>query len=332
MAKHAESVLSKNIKSTSSQMLIAIVIAFLLGFGSGAFIWRSGQGVQQTQDQRFNVATAYKVTDDLIAAAAHLAQERGLVFTSLQSNKPGTPDVVNAIRLNRSAANEELERVITAIKSNFTSRGHLRFAGVIEADLQNIGKLRRSIDGLGEGRVPAGLASRWFVASSRTIRSCEELLQLMHLGIRTTGTDPETDVALKIQHIALVMSDLAGRERAFVSGALAKDEPISIHHGSALLAIRGRVNELWRQIKIITAAHELPQELQTHVDQINVAYFQKLGETKQHIELATATGQPISISAVEWFGQSSDAIDNMVDLGRKAGQFAHKRKAQGVGS
>lgn len=332
MSKRITANRSMNVRSTVSRILVAVVVAFGAGLSLGAMLWRSDTGTQRAQTERINVASAYKIADRMIVASASLAQERGLVFTILNSNKPPTSEQQATITQRREEAGAAFDEAVVELQSNFKSKGYQRLTTILLEGLQNVSKVRTTIDGLNSSQAPAGLASRWFMVSSRMIRTSEDVLRSLQLGIRSAGTDPETDIALRIQHLALVMSDLAGRERALISSSLAENASSYTRHSSALVGIRGQVTELWRQIKLAAATNELLPELKSHIDEINVAYFRDLDKTRRELQDATTVGEPATISASEWFGKSTAAINSMVEFGRKAGQFAQQRSARNAAS
>ena len=310
-------------------MGLALLACFAGGIGVGAFLWRDGQGLEQamldTDRQARIVSNGYKAADLLLVAADNFAKERGLTYTALRGHGQITDLSRGEIMAARMEGEKALAQVLTLMKGHLGFSSELAIVQHVSEYIEAVERMRVGIDGRKGTEDPTSssiLADKWFERSSRLLSSTEQLLELVHVNIRSVGVDTNSEVALKLQRFAIIMTDLAGRERGAVSGALAENKVLDESFALwALPAYRARIDGIWASINTIANANALTPEITASIMKIEQDYFGELAALREDIKKASDAGESYSITAENWFSKSSIVIASMVDLGRQVGNL-----------
>lgn len=302
----------------------ALAAAVLAGFTLGVLPWRGGPDESPMAARHSAHTQGYRASELLLNAAANLTEERGLVYTALQGG--GFPSVESraAIRQKRELSNQAFREALYLIRTGFAAAPEAKLTRTVEYELGKLEALRESVDRWQRDADDPGRPLQWFSAASRLMVFTGELMQLVHSRIRAAGVDPSADAGLRLQHLALVLSDLAGRERALISGAITRQQPLSGGFLGVIFAYRGRINGIWRTVETIAAEQDLSPEVRETLQAVKSSYFDDLERTRRRLRQLSEAGAPYTISAADWFEQSTRSIARMIEMGSRAGRLARR--------
>lgn len=296
-------------------------VAFLL---AGAFAYQPAMSDQRS----VNIAKGFKATDLLLVAVQNLAEERGLTYTVLRSKQSPSAETLKAIKMARDQSIETFKQAVGLVKTDFVSARNERLTDDIESQLKRVQRLRTAFDNRGSVKRTFVLQFQWFETTTRAIETSNELMHKIQNEMQRVGVDAKAGRSMQLQRLVLAMSDYAGRERAVVSGAIAGQKTIPSAYKSLQQHIyRRRVNNIWRNVKSLASDYEFSPELNLLIKEVDRIYFGELENVRQAITAARKTRSPYPITASSWFGQSTAAIEKMLELARKAGHAAQSVKS-----
>jgi methyl-accepting chemotaxis protein len=262
--------------------------------------------------------SASTTADLMLAAAGHWAVERGGTVSALTAKGDDAAQRLAQVAPRRQAADEAFAQAMVRLAEAGASAQSM--AGV-RATHERVAALRSEVERQvalpADARDPA-LTGRWFAAVTALI----DETQALRLAAAGTVTSAQAQLAAleDIKHFIWVVSEFAGRERARVSAVINGGRPMTAEQIGELAGYRGRVELAWTRVVAAREAGTLPEAVQAAVATAERQFFGEFQRTREAVYAAGRDGQPYPLSAPDWFGQSTAAIDTVLALGRTAGE------------
>jgi len=254
----------------------------------------------------------------LVAAAGHLAVERGLT-NGLLANPTGADR--GPARTRRAAAEAALDRVLPALAPMAGEPGIRAAIDALTEARRAIAPLRAAADAGANAPRPAV----WFAAASVQIDAVTRLRRAVEAGNDAQVT-ARTLIALR--DALAEMAEYAGRERGAVNGLIAAGAPARPEQLADLGRTRGRIEGAWARVE--TALPSLPPALGASLRDAGAAYFERFETIRQPVMAAALAGAPWPIPPNAWFGAATTGIDALLAAGAAAGAAAEVRLAEEV--
>lgn len=292
-------------------LLPAIIAGFtciFLAF-SGLDLSESWKGQKQALDYvRYDAARA-----DLIAAAGHWSRERGAAFAALHTTGPPALEmealVLQQRRLGDAASARGLEKL--------GDRPHPMLDGPrrdYHAAAMLVSILRKSVDtafGATDERLRTDIAAQWFEAMTSMVETSQDLrfatLRAYPLA------DPNLPVLNTLLRFSWVVSEYAGRQRALLTAPLERREPLGRREIEELARLQGHVDLAWRSILGAVEA-KIPSPLRAGILKSRDIFLERFQRERDLIFEAGAELRPYPVSAIDWWRESSAAIDEILKL------------------
>lgn len=269
-----------------------------------------------------------EVADLLLVAAGHWAVERGMVNAALSASNEIDAQAFAEIERRRAAGDAALASALTWMESrSFPGKATL------------IGDISMARDALRTTRLSADDALHRPLANRQgniaqtwvpTVTQLIEATQVARRKIEYNGGSTEAQMAhlQQFKDAVWVISEYAGRERAMMGGAIASAAALNAKQTSTLAANRGRIEQAWKTIREIGAKEGLPTELVTAIQVVDSAYFTRFSATRNAVIEAGALGGSYPLTAAEWIGNSTEAINTVLNLGVVAGRAVEETAAK----
>lgn len=144
----------------------------------------------------------------------------------------------------------------------------------------------------------------------------------LRLALSTVDTDLMRRMAMltDLKDFAWVMSEFAGRERATVGARLGAGSALTAQDKVLLSQFRGRVDLAWGKLLAARDQNMLPPEVVAAVRGVESEFFGTFGPIRDTVFAAAAAAAPAPMSAQEWIGHSTRAIDTVLALSREVGR------------
>jgi hypothetical protein len=266
--------------------------------------------------------SALQAADQLLAASAHFAGERGLSLAALSGAQAIGATAMAAIRERRTLADEALGRAYQHLLAIRRSLVRERIVSRIELAHGRVVSLRSGVDL--EAIKPADQGTQLTLQSleipTALIGAMAELLRAIHSELRSS--DRAISDWLEVQRLTWEMAEYAGRERAQIAAFLAKADRATRtrlvfadrHHHQAVFA--------WKQMQLTLSRLSPPQDLIDQTKVIEQRYFADQEQVRRAV-VGASHGSPMRVLPLpKWFEGATLAIDAMIEFGRKAGSLA----------
>jgi methyl-accepting chemotaxis protein len=315
--------LLRRLDNTSVRITIHVTLICLLGFAALAAnrVWDARGEVRRAQLS----ATAAELADQIIAAAAQQALERGATNAALTASGPAAPALQAKIRGFRSSGEEALGAAIErAGRLAQTPGSHPTFAGALERVREAHGKLmaaRQKVDASLAGEQRTIGKDEWFDAITEQIRLGARLRQAafahedMLPGVVYDGQ--------VIKHNVWLASEFAGQERATVAALINANVPAVSAQLQHLTGLRRVVDDALTEIRAglsgaatdTRVSQAVAAAEQAFVKDFELVRKQVLYEAEQPDESGGA-GKHYSLTALQWFEASTRGIDSLLAISR----------------
>lgn len=279
---------------------------------------------------------AYQMSDKLLLATGSQAQERGFTASYLSGLKRGqeNPELLKKIALQRQQGDQALKKALadadtlnSGIYGNPTVTKLINEIAELQKQLQT---LRNQIDQAGNGgELPK--AELWFDTITHLVFTASDL-RLAAFIPRDNSSIVEYGNTTVKQAIWLI-TEYAGRERAIIAQAIAKERSLSIKQRGQLHGYRQIVDY---QLGFL---EEIPVTLYTDENrtaeaekfkqawnQVKTVFFGSFQELRESVYDSRGGGYPVDSSG--WLKQSTEAIDTLIALSNLVGEDAVSRMEQ----
>src|SRR3954468_13698541 len=300
-------------------------VAVLALFGVGI----SGHVLRNASLERATAADAASVNetaDMLLESAGQWARERGATKLALNAADPAADAQKSAIANFRKLGDQPFEQALARMAARHFANKDQMIAGAKSAHEQ-VAALRARADA--EITKPAGardkaIVSQWAPTITGLITASQAL--------RVAAAMEEDDVQSRLsslqtlKHFVWVMSEYLGRERAAVAALVASGKPMSSQEIKNLAAFRGRLEVAWEYVQAYAAKSSAQSTVAAGTDHVRESVFRRFEETRKGVYAAGLGGGNYPINSIEWFGQATKAIDDVIALSaiasREAAQLA----------
>ncbi|WP_247887160.1 HAMP domain-containing methyl-accepting chemotaxis protein [Azospirillum sp. SYSU D00513] len=295
----------------SIKSLVYIVVAVLSAlslFSAGRQAFDAWDARRQAEAGRM----ANPAVSALLDAAGGWAIERGRTNSALAAERPAGSEALAAIAERRKAADAALERASTGLAVIPDFPGRAALAGEVEATRAALARARGAVDralGLPLAERDAELLRGWVPTVTALIEASQRLRVAVNQ--ENVGTDLTATELQQVRHLAWVMSEYAGRERALVGGALAAEKPFTPDQLRALGANRGRVEFAWESL---SALAERGGALGAPLAAVKSGFFGEFQALRAGILATGGAGQPYPVGAEAWIAASTKGIDTILAL------------------
>jgi methyl-accepting chemotaxis protein len=294
--------------------VLALMLVGLAGFSA----------VQVIQTYRANASflTTNAITELLLDAAADLAIERGLSNAPLHAPEPLPAERRAEIEDVRARADQAIRDGIERLRSLPQMANSLRAIDDLERSYRDFGAFRRRV---GEAlRAPA--ASR----PADVVDNFAPMVAMLVDGISSLRMTLEAltpargaDLAefLQLRHLAAVMAEEAGRERAIFGGNIAQRRPFSRDDLRAVAEHRGQIGLVWSVLQAVRQRSDLPSSLSAAIASVDQEFIHNLADLRSAV-LARAEDGNYPIGGREWVDRSGVAQKTILILSAEASTLA----------
>ena len=298
-------------------LLLTVLVAGLSAF------WWPNTGRERTNGPPPAWALAEKrlalrLADDVLLASQALASERGLALAALSALEPIAAAEASTVverRRDADAAVARVEAFLKRIQPSHTDQ-HLKRVAAAQAMVVS---QRQEFDR--DAGKPAHLRSihtgaRSFEVSTALIAAMQDLLGTIHTELK--AADNAITGWLEVQRLSLEMAEYAGRERAQIGIFLAA----SRRQLTSADYNRHRAVSVWQQMQSTLAGLAPQPRLTEQTRLVQQTYFADCARLRGLLLTAAQSQAAQPMTAPEWFGQATLAIEAMIEFGRKAGALA----------
>lgn len=255
--------------------LVLMTVLFLLGGGGMVASLQDASNSLDSYRRSRDLSVWCHIARDLLAAAQHLAYERGRSAVVLRGAAPITPENRGFIDKRRGLADSALDVALSALRE-LPGSGYED----VLAKRRNLLALRKLVDR--DAPLPlqardAALAQRWFDGASELIRSIqlttERLVEDFPLGNRAT---PPALLASS----ALNLRITAGIEASYIAQARSAEQRPTLQRLKLIYDLRGRGDRLWQEIGWLARYSRIKrlQKTAEEVKRLHLEVFRSLQE------------------------------------------------------
>lgn len=274
-----------------------------------------------TQQSAFEQETeyAFEVSNLIFDASSELALGRGLMLLALSSDRSMARSLGPRIGRHRVAANAAFFNALQLARTNLAFPTRKSLLEAVFSSFQDLRSLRHRADLYLETRpdkIDGALVEEWFDVSTGFQDMLEELLVEVELKLQ----NPHVPIGpeLGFQYWAWIMSEYAGRERALIASALARQSSLLTQDEAKLARYRDHLELAWQFANKQLNKMVIGRSTAAQLEAVGRVFFVNYEEYRQLVYSALAAGRPPALSAVEWFEISTQAIDSLLELGRTA--------------
>jgi hypothetical protein len=302
-------------------LLLAVLVVLLSAF------WWPDSGRETTNGPRSAWALAEKrlalrLADDVLLASQALASERGLALAALGALDPIAAAEASTVVERRRDADAAVARVEAFLKRIQPSPTDQHLKRVAAAQAMVVSQ-RQEFDR--DAGKPAHLRSihtgaRSFEVSTALIAAMQDLLGTIHTELK--AADNAITGWLEVQRLSLEMAEYAGRERAQIGIFLAASGRAARRQLTSADYNRHRAVSVWQQMQSTLAGLAPQPRLTEQTRLVQQTYFADCARLRGLLLTAAQSQAAQPMTAPEWFGQATLAIEAMIEFGRKAGALA----------
>ncbi|ESQ87836.1 hypothetical protein ABAC460_18075 [Asticcacaulis sp. AC460] len=285
------------------------------------------QGVDRFQDAA-RAERSNQITASLLTASGHWAEERG--FTNLALNAPNAAgtDVIAHIHALRTQADADYFAALNRLPQADIA-ANPRFSQQFDAAYARLKALRAQVDQElklpRSARDPALLAA-WFPAASAVIEQSQ--LSGIHYSSQTLNTTSVIAKDAIVRHNLWMMSEYAGRERGLLAGIISAGRPITPEQMNTLSEYRAHVQDGWNVVAHLQLRADEQAMLSGQMAQVRTGFFEDYETLRLRILAQGRAGEAYSLTAQEWFDQSTAAISLILDLEKGNALYVESRVQQ----
>ncbi len=297
---------------------ILLVIISLLAVPLLAFAVSLSVNAWQVRTTAVAVQQTNMTADLMLEAAGRWALERGMTNAALNAPDPVSADMLATIRQNRAAGKAAFDQAMARIGAEHTfANKEVLVAQVMEVGVRT-DELRRQAEANLARPKPqrdGAMVKAWVPAMSALIERSRDL----RLVLSAVDTDLMRRMAMltDLKDFAWVMSEFAGRERATVGARLGAGSALTAQDKVMLSQFRGRIDLAWGKILAARDQNMLPPDVVAAVRAVEANFFGTFGPIRDTVFAAADTAP---MSAQEWVGHSTRAIDTVLALSREVGR------------
>lgn len=305
---------------------IATVLPLVIGGLVAMAIVSSGLTAYRAWEARRNSLSfleANQIAQSLLRSGGQWASERGLTNTALKAPEPISPERRADIMKFRSAADEAFETAIRSLKQMPGLSAARSSIDDAEQTFRAAQELRVRADQ--DLAKPAAqrdpeVVNGWMPAFIKLVDVSATRLRMT---VESLSIPPNAALTqyVNVRHLAAMMAEQAGQERAFLSGLIAARGKLSSEGIRRISDVRGRVRLAWETLLPIAHRADAPESLRSAVSAVESSYFGSYDRIREQVIAAGATGD-YPISSKDFFAQATTGIDAILALAQAIGSAA----------
>jgi methyl-accepting chemotaxis protein len=280
------------------------------------------------QQQAAEFTKINQISKLLLQSAEHWAVERGISSASLKASEPITPARRAEIDRRRSSGDHAFGQAIELLRAVPQMRPADAVIGEAEQTFRKFQQFRAAVD--------ANLANP---ASSRaadvvrdTAATATRLIEAAAMQLRQTletVAPPPTGIQVQMvqyRHLAALMAEYAGRERALLTGYINGKTKLSTEAIRDASRLRGAVDLAWNVVSAATRSVDATPAMAAAIAKVDSDYFRTYDDTRNAVFKAGDSGN-YPLSGDEFFARATAAIDTMLRLAEAVGGVADAEAA-----
>ncbi|MGT2441181.1 methyl-accepting chemotaxis protein [Bradyrhizobium betae] len=294
--------------------LLPLVIAGLVAmavFSSGLTAYRAWEARRSS----LSFLEANQIAQLLLRSGGQWASERGLTNTALKAPEPISPERLAEIAKLRAGADQAFDTAIRLWKQRPELNAAQPAIDVAERTFKSVQQLRAQVDANlakpADQRVP-DVVNGWVPA---VINLVDVAATKLRLAVESLSIPPNAALTqyLNVRHLAAMMAELAGQERAFLAGTIASRNKLSGDGVRRISELRGGVRLAWETLLPIGRRADAPDSIQRAVAAVEGSYFGSYDKIRDQVIVAGATGD-YQISSKDFFAQATTGIEAILQL------------------
>jgi len=285
--------LKKRFMKVSIRTVLFSILLIIGGWGIVASLYQIEDSLVAYRQDR-NLSEWAPIATRLLAAAHHLAYERGRTVVVMRGIDPVSSQDRDFLNKRRSLADSSLQAALESADN----APELKSPEIINK-WEKLKQLRRQIDHnvtLPRASRDQGLSAEWFDTASDLIRSIQSSTVML---ISYFNPKEKTTRLTLLAAAVLELRITAGAESAVIAETFAAKEVPTIDQRNYIHNLRGREDRLWNEIDRFSSYLKIP-ELQNRVDEVK----------KQHLTVYRLM-QDQALSDLGKKGQSSFSIEKL---------------------
>ncbi|WP_186301577.1 EAL domain-containing protein [Denitromonas halophila] len=280
-----------------------------------------GAGYWQLDDSRAKLQAvewihdANRLTDMAQKASASLAMERGITAAILANPADAKASMLAEMR--RTRAEVDVFHVqLSAVADTLAHRdiAHPLFSKLREMRQSRSGmeSLRADVDALVNGEDRGLDAERWIDLVTERIGGLQDLAAISMQPLRDNRYTLAS--ALVIKDVLFTLSEYAGRERAAIGVAIARNTRLSAYTWRVLEDQRVVADRARHRAEVILSHLPVTPDLVPARVAFEVNYLGRYEALREQILASSLAGEPYPVDAEQWYREASSGVDSILGL------------------
>src|SRR5215475_1022002 len=307
----------------STRIAIASALTLPIAF------WALGVQTKAALDQRQRaeiVASQNTAANALIAGVYEILIERQFVNNALVAEGPANSAALAEIARYRDAARSKIEPAFADLLRYDFPRKEKAIAEFKSA-LEKAELYRKKSDEqikLNKPQRDADVVKNTYPTLSAFVGAAQGL---WNTALRNTSQlDTELGRLANIRVLSWNMRDLAGRERAAISGAMSAKAPLTAEQLATIRTVRAQVDELWSLLQSNLADPD-HAALAKGLASIKEGYFSKFRTVADQMRKVSAEGANYPMPLSQWVDTSTPLLATILDVMEGANAASEARTA-----
>ncbi|MFL6816276.1 MAG: methyl-accepting chemotaxis protein [Bradyrhizobium sp.] len=308
----------------STRVAIASSLALPITF------WALGTQTKTALDNHARAAVVSSqntAANALIAGVYNILIERQFVNNALVADHPASSAALADIATYRDAARSKIEPAFAdLLKYDFPKKEAAIAA--FKSALEKADLYRKKSDEqikLNKPQRDADVIKNTYSILTAFVGAAQGL---WNAALRnTSGLDTELGRLANIRVLSWNMRDLAGRERAAISGAMSAKAPLTAEQLATIRTVRAEVDDLWSLLQSNLADPDHPA-IMKGLASIKEGYFGKFRTLADQMRKVSAEGANYPMPLSQWVDTSTPLLATILDVMEGANAASEARTAE----
>ncbi len=284
--------------------VVGLLVAAVIAYSSIAALKAISE---RTTAQR--VLADSRIAKDFLDATHHLAVERGVMNTALNTPDAGGAAYKKQIVDSRSLAEKSFKSAIDGLNAREDFAGKTDLLALVQDKHQAYVTQQT----LADEALAQSADQRTGRVERRFTRAVTDLIKTLNQArLKTEYASSTTDAAIishrQLNQALAVISENADQEWSVIGGNIASGEPVSALMLEVLAQYRGALENAWETVQGANEAGLVSPELVPLIDAAKTEFFGGFQQTREDVYAAAQTQEPYPMTAAEWIAQSSKAV------------------------
>lgn len=268
------------------------------------------------------------MADLSLRASAVMAMERGITAALLASIAIPA-DMLSEMAQQRSAVDQQYRRLLDAVQllPNLPPSHPLSIA--LHDLARSRGELEAARNLIDQGALPGG-EEAWIELASTHIEALADVRRASMAPLPGNIYSYSPNPVMK--EVLFTISEYAGRERAIIGTAIARNRPLSEGELGQLRQFRHIVELALTRAERIVRQFPASRELTMASAAVGSGFLGRYEDLRQQVYAASREGRPYPINAEQWYAEATQGINTIIVLSeamsshlrRDIGQLRHQ--------